>query len=127
MSLEAKIEELTEALKENTAALLGSEAKTPAKKPAGKKPPAKKPAGKKDDEITVDELAKKFGAYLKTGDKDERAAAAANVKALIDHYDTDRLTNLDAENYAEALDYLKQFEAGEDPFDIAEDDDSGLM
>lgn len=135
MSLEDKIEALTAAVEANTAALLGGEApaekapakKAPAKAPA-KKAPAKKPAAKKGP--TADDIAKQFGEYLKTGDEDEREAAKANVKAIISHMETDRITNLDPEQYQDALDYLDAFKNGDDPFgdgEEEEEDDDGLM
>ena len=124
MSIEKLLTDLTAAVEANTAALLGGasadtggETKAPAKKAPAKKAPAKKAA------ITVDVLAKRFGEYLKTGSKDDREVAKANVTALIAHFDTDRLTNLDPENFEEALAFLDQFEAGEDPFGGEEEED----
>lgn len=126
MSLEAEMSKLTAALEANTAALTGGGG-APAKKPAAdaKKSPAKKPAAKKG--ITADDIASSFGEYLKTGDKDERAEAKANVKAIIDNMDTDRITNLDPDRYQEALDFLAQFRNGENPFEDEGDDGDDLM
>lgn len=136
MSLEDKIEALTAAVEANTAAveantaaLLGGDApaeKAPAKKAPAKKAPAKKAPAKKGP--TADDIAKQFGEYLKTGDEDEREAAKANVKAIISHMETDRITNLDPEQYQDALDYLDAFKNGDDPFgDGEEEEDDDLM
>jgi len=118
MSLEAAIAKLTAAVEANTAALeAGGGGEAPAKKAPAKKPAAgakKAPAKKK--EPTADDIAAAFGEYLKTGDADERAEAKGNVKAIIEHMETDRITNLDPEQYADALAYLKAFKDGDDPF-----------
>jgi len=127
MSLEAKIEALTAAVEANTAAL--GAGGTPAKKPAAsgaKKPAAggKKPAAKPKGP-TADDLAEAFGGYLKTGDADERAEAKGNVKAIIEYMETDRITNLDPGQFAEAIGYLDQFKAGENPFEEEGGEDEG--
>lgn len=132
MSLEAAIAKLTEAVEANTKALLGGGgASTGGTKPAGSKPAGTKPSGttKKTEKKgpSADDLASAFGEYLKTGDKDERAEAKANVKKIIDHFEVDRITNLDAENYQEALDLLAQFKDGEDPLGDGEEGDDDLM
>lgn len=136
MAIEKLLTDLIAAVEANTAAIQGgASAETPAKKAApaksapAKKAPAKKAPAKKAA-ITVDVIAKRFGEYLKTGSKDDREAAKANVTALIAHFDTDRLTNLDPESFEDALAFLDQFEAGEDPFgeeEEGEDDGSDLM
>lgn len=125
MSLEAAIEKLTAAVEANTAALTGG--KAPATKAPAKKAPAKKAPAKKSGP-TSDDLATAFGEYLKTGDKDDRAAAKANVKAIIDHFEVDRITNLDEDKYQEALDLLAQYKEGEDPLGGGEEEgDDDLM
>lgn len=137
MSIEKLLTDLIAAVEANTAAIQGGGApadapakKAPAKSAPAKKAPAKKAPAKKAA-ITVDVIAKRFGEYLKTGSKDDRETAKANVTALIAHFETDRLTNLDPESFEDALAFLDQFEAGEDPFGDGEeegdDDGSDLM
>ncbi len=123
MSLEAKIDALIEALDRNTASNSGDAAATPAKKPAAaaKKTPAKKPAAKKGP--TVDDLAERFGNYMKTGTKADKAEAKANVMKIVEHFESDRITNIDPDNFQEALDLLTQYEEGEDPLSGDDDDD----
>lgn len=127
MSLEDQIAKLTAAVEANTKALGGAATKPAAGKPAGKPAAgAKKPAAKKA--TTADDIAEAFGSYLKTGDKDERDAARANVKAIISAMDVARITELEADRFDEALGYLKQFENGEDPFEGGEaEGDDDLM
>lgn len=130
MSLEAKIEALTAAVEANTEAVLaaaGGAAKAPAKSgTVAKKTTAAKKTTKKAP--TADDLAEQFGSYMKTGSKDARDEAKANVKAIIGHFDVDRITNLDEENYAEALELLAKFKAGENPLDDDEEEgDDDLM
>jgi len=132
MSLEAAIAKLTAAVEANTAALEGGASapadKAPAKKAPAKKAPAKKPATKKGP--TADDIAEQFGSYMKEGDADERAQAKANVRAIIEAMETDRLTNLDPEQFGQALEYLEAFKAGEDPFEEEggeEEGDDDLM
>jgi len=124
MSLEAKIDLLIEALDRNTAAKGGDDA-APAKKPAAaaKKPAAKKTTAKKGP--TVDDLAERFGNYMKAGTKAEKAEAKANVMKIVEHFESDRITNIDPENFQEALDLLTQFEEGEDPLGGEEEEDDG--
>jgi hypothetical protein len=133
MSLEQAIKDLTAAVEANTAALAGGASK-PASKPAGKA--AEKPAGKAASKPAAkkgpgpDVLAETFGLYLKTGSAAERKEAKANVKAIIDHFEVDRITNLDPEHYEEALALLEQFKDGEDPLgdgEEEEEDDDSLM
>jgi len=134
MSLEQAIKDLTAAVEANTEALGsgGGESKAPAKTPAkapAKKPAAKKPAAKKTGP-GPDDLAEAFGKYMKAGSKEDRETAKTHVRAIISHFDVDRITNLDAEHYEEALDLLAQFQAGEDPLGDGEEDeeeDDSLM
>lgn len=126
MSLEAKIDLLIEALDRNTAAKGGDDA-APAKKtaaankPAANKTTPKKTTAKKGP--TVDDLAERFGNYMKAGTKAEKAEAKANVMKIVEHFESDRITNIDPENFQEALDLLTQFEEGEDPLGGEEEDD----
>jgi len=127
MSLEAAIAKLTEAVEANTAALAGGAAPSkPASKPAGgaKKAPPKKTTKK---ETTADDVVAAFGEYLKTGSKETRDEAKANVKKIVDHFGVERITLLDPENFDEALAFLKQYQDGEDPLEDEEEEDGDLM
>jgi hypothetical protein len=136
---------LEQALKDNTAAVLAhnellvkmigsakapavAETKAPATankavaKPATKTP-AKKPVAKA---TTVDDIAKRFGGYLKTGDSEVREAAKVNVKAIVDYFGAAKATAIPEEHFDEALGYLTQYEAGEDvEFAGATEDEDG--
>ena len=107
-------------------------AEKPAAKPAAKKPAAK-PAAKKTaaKKTTVDDIAKAFGSYLKTGDSEAREAAKVNVKAIVDYFGAAKATAIPEADWAEALGYLAQFEAGEevefDGGEEAEDEDEALV
>lgn len=129
MSLEQAIKDLTAAVEANTAALAGGESKPAAKAPA--KAPAKKAPAKKAEKKGPgpDDLAEAFGAYLKNGSAAERKEAKTHVKAIIDHFEVDRITNLDAEHYEEALAMLEQYKDGEDPLGDGEEEeeDDNLM
>lgn len=127
MSLENAIAELTKAVKENTAAVLGGAA--PAKSTG--KAPAKstdKTTKKKNDGPSVDDLADAFGNYMKGGSKADREEAKANVKKIVDHFEAPRITEMAPENFAEALKLLEQYKDGEDPLgEEEEEDDNDLM
>ena len=147
MSLEDALNENTKAVIAHTAILqkMLSGAKPAAAAPA--KPaaaaaaaPAKsagKPAAattKKKAETTSEYVSEKVKAYLKGGDEDERATRKAHVKAIIDYYGADRFTAIDPSKYDEALGFLAQFEAGEDPFaeegegeEEGQEDDDGVV
>lgn len=101
-------------------------AKAPAKT-AAKKTPAKKPAAKKGP--TAEEFVAKFGAFLKAGDADDRENAKVAVKNIVDHFEAPKVSEIDAANYEEALGYLGQYEAGEDPFggEEEEEEESGSL
>lgn len=133
---------LEDALKANTAAVLshntllekmlaGSKpaGAAPATKPAGAAAapatkPTSKPAVKKKAETTSEHVAERVKAYLKGGSESERAARKGHVKAIIDFYGSDRFTSIDPASYDEALGYLDQFEAGEDPFSEGDEADA---
>ncbi len=121
MSLEAAIEKLTAAVEANTAALKGGkvsaadkaiEAEAARAAGAGKTTAAKKPAAKK---VTLDTIKERFGGYLGIEDKAERKARIANVQAIVDHFGAAKASELEEENWAEALAFLKQYEDGEEP------------
>lgn len=144
MSLEAAIKELTEAVKANTAALGG---KAPAKastksddddeapkKPAAGKPGAGKaggkPSGKKAP--TVEDIAKRFGAYLTGKTGTDKKTAAKNVTKIVEHYDVERVSEVDPDEFPALLAMLDKFEAGENPFEDEdgeedEDEDSSSL
>jgi hypothetical protein len=100
-------------------------ASKPAAKPAAKKAPAKKPAAKKGP--TAEEFVAKFGAFLKAGDADDRENAKVAVKNIVDHFEAPKVSEIDAANYEEALGYLAQYEAGEDPFGGEEEEEGGSL
>lgn len=106
MALEEKIDALVVALNANTAALtkIGAAAK-PAAAAAAAKPAAAK--------VKLEDVQKAFAAYLGVTDEDERAARKAKMVQINAHFGVDRISNVDATKYAEALDVLKKVEAGE--------------
>lgn len=121
MSLEAAIEKLTAAVEANTAALKGGKTsaadkaiEAEAARAAGAKAAAK-PAAAKAKKVTLDTIKERFGGYLGIEDKAERKARIANVQAIVDHFSVSKASELEEENWAEALGYLKQFEDGETP------------
>lgn len=119
------MEKLTAALEANTAiqekmlAALkggGGAKAAAAEKPAADKPAAAKPkaaGGKK--KTSVDDVAAAFGAYLGIKDADERAERKANVKAIVDYFGAAKATEIDPDNFDEALKYLQQYIDGETP------------
>ena len=123
MTLEDLISEHMKALKENTAALndhtkaIGGAVAAKAKPAtaATAKPAAAKPAAKKNDTPTEDDVLKKFGGYLGTTDKAERAERKEHVLAIIGYFGVAKATELEAKDRAEALGYLDQYIAGETP------------
>jgi hypothetical protein len=131
MSLEAAIEKLTAAVEANTAALKaggGGKAsaasaadkaiEAEAKRATGAKAAAK-PASKK---VTLDTIKERFGSYLGVEDKAERKTRIGHVQAIVDHFGVSKASELEEENWAEALAFLKQYEDGEEP-DFGGDDD----
>ena len=149
--MSGSIEKLTAALEANTAAInkmiemsggkpaAGAKASTAAKEDKTESKPAKedktesKPAGAKagakaggKKKTTVDDIAAAFGGYLGIKDKDEREVRKANVKAIVDYFGVAKATELDADNYDEALRYLQQYIDGETPdFDGGDGDEGG--
>lgn len=120
MSIDAKIDELIAALNANTAALKGGKVSTAdkaieaeaARAAGAKTTAAKKPTTKK---VTLDTIKERFGGYLGIEDKAERKARIANVQAIVDHFGVAKASELEEENWAEALAFLKQYEEGEEP------------
>jgi len=145
MSIEALLTRVAEALEANTDAMHSlmkdSAGSKPASKPAASTKAADKPASKpaakpasrttkSKGETTVEDVTEKVTTYLKTGSKAEREERKGHVKAILDHYEADRFTNIDPENFDEALGFLAQFEEGEDPFGgdgAEEEDEDGAM
>ena len=134
--MSGSIEKLTAALEANTAiqekmlAALkggGGAKAAAAEKPAADKPAAAKPkaaAGKK--KTSVDDVAAAFGAYLGIKDADERAERKANVKAIVDYFGAAKATEIDPDNFDEALKYLQQYIDGETPdFDGGGEEEGG--
>ena len=125
MSLEAALAANTAALEANTAALTGG--KAPAKA-AGSKPAGR--AAKKAD-ITVDVVAEKFGDFLNTGSAAAKKKAKLVVKGIVTHFEVERITKLDAEDFPKAMELLGQYQEGEDPLELFdeenEDDDGGMV
>lgn len=88
-------------------------------KAAGKPAAAKKPGLKQED------VAERFGAYLKVKDKSELAERVGNVKAINAHFGVAKITEGTPEQWKEALAMLDQYEAGEDPFADGEGEEDG--
>lgn len=134
------MEKLTAALEANTAAInkmismsggkpAAAGAKTEAKEEAAPKKAAGAKAGGKK-KTTVDDVAAAFGAYLGIKDADERAERKANVKAIVDYFGAAKATEIDPDNFDEALRYLQQYIDGETPdFDGGDEggDDEALV
>lgn len=137
MSIEAKIEALTEALDRNTAALLSSTGATATAAPAGKAdaPAETKPAGKKQaakktetkveetvqqpDEATGDEaraelvklLQVRFAKGNGTAEKNRQDAEA--IKAIYKDYGVEKAGDLPGYKAAEALERIRALLDGE--------------
>lgn len=95
-----------------------TETKAAATKPAAK--PATKPGIKQED------VAERFGAYLKVKDKAELAERVSHVKAINAHFELAKITEGTPAQWKEALAMLDQYEAGEDPFaDAGDGEDDG--
>lgn len=125
--MSGSIEALTAALDRNTAAInkmiemsggKAASSKPAAEKPAAEKPaaakPASKPAGGKK-KTTVDDVAAAFGGYLGIKDKAEREVRKGHVKSIVDYFGAAKATEIDPDNFDEALRYLQQFIDGETP------------
>lgn len=126
MSLEAAIDKLTAAVEANTAALTGGKvssadkaiAAEAARAAGAKTTTTKKPTTKK---VTLDTIKERFGGYLGVEDKAERKQRIANVTAIVEHFGVAKASELEEENWAEALAFLKTYEDGEEP-DFGGDD-----
>tara|TARA_Y100000593_G_scaffold83521_2_gene157528 strand:- start:31203 stop:31637 length:435 start_codon:yes stop_codon:yes gene_type:complete len=143
MSIEKLLTRVAEALEANTDAMTklmesgakssggSTKASTSSTKSTGGTKASSSKTTKSKGATTAEDVADTVGKYLKTGSKAERDERKGHVKAIIDHYDVDRFTNIDPESFDEALGYLKAFENGEDPFDGGgqeeEEDEDGAM
>ena len=127
--MSGSIEKLTAALEANTAAINKMIEMSGGKPAAGAKASTAAKAGAKaggKKKTTVDDIAAAFGGYLGIKDKDEREVRKANVKAIVDYFGVAKATELDADNYDEALRYLQQYIDGETPaFDGGDGDEGG--
>lgn len=124
---------LEEALTANTAAivaltkLMGSAKITPAgaaaekliEETAGKAAAGKAATGKavagKTKALTIDTIKAKFGEFLGVEDKALRTTRKDEVRAMLEHFGVAKASDLESENWSDALKYLKQCEDGEQP------------
>lgn len=141
MSIEVTLKELTEALKANTEALRAAggaapagEAKAtdkPAGKPAGKPAAAgkategkaagkattgkaaAKAAAKGGDEVDLDKVKEVFGGFLKIDDEKKRTLRKKFAATLLEQYGVTKASDLDPQDYAEAVDFVERALAGE--------------
>lgn len=129
--MKAHIEALNNhaAVMEKFLAAGGTSAKPADTKAAAPKAAAKKTttaSKKKDTKPLVDQIAETAGEYMRAGDADDRKAAVENVKAIVDHFGADRLTNIDEEHHEQVLALLKSAAAGEE-LDLPEEGDDGSI
>lgn len=107
----------------------GKPADKPADKPAASGKPAGKAADKKPKEITDQDLVDAATNFLKVADPDEKANRKAQMGRIIAHFGAARFSTIEPEHRADAMKFLKGFEAGEeqdfdqtgDPEDEGED------
>jgi peptidoglycan hydrolase-like protein with peptidoglycan-binding domain len=132
MSLEQALAANTAAILAHTAALekfAGGAAKATGAAAAATKPAGAAAAEKpkttttKAKGPTLETIQEKFGAYMSVTDKAVRAERKQHVLNIAGKFGAERATAIEAEHYAEALELLAQYEAGEDPF--AEGGDEG--
>lgn len=74
---------------------------------------------------TTAEVAERVGNFLKTGDKDTRAANKEAVGKIVAHFGAERFTAIPAENMAEALGYIEDLEEGRTPEIFADEGEDG--
>ena len=141
VSLEAKIEALTDALKENTELLKALTAKAKANVSAEPKASTKadddddgeeKPASrstsrgrgrlKRDKAPTAAEVKKATEAFLDVEDEDEYAERRKIIKKLIAKYGAAKMTEIEESKRASALSDMEAYCNG-DEIDFGEDDD----
>jgi predicted ATP-binding protein involved in virulence len=139
MSIEKALQDLTDAIKENTSRLdmMLSGAKAPA--PSGKATATKvaetkssktttASSSKKAPAVTADTIAELAGKLMSVKDAAEKKANKAALAKILAKYGAERLTAIDPEHFPEVADMLKALIAGEDPFeDEDEDEDEDEM
>lgn len=133
-SFETTIAAHTEALNQHTEALrdfikvagngASASSKTTAKE-ADTKAAGTKAAGTKKKGVTLDTIKEKFGEYLNITDKAERKERLANVTKINEKFGVERISEVDAENYEEAIRLLNGFINGEDLTEEDGDDEGG--
>lgn len=97
-------------------------------KPAAKTEKTEKPSAKggKPKKLTEEDVRKAFGAYLSVEDKEERADRKAFVVEMLDHLKAEKATEIAEEDREQALQWLKDKEAGKKvSFSDDEADDEG--
>lgn len=124
MSIEDKLAELTEALKENTEALQSGGGSATSKS-SGTKAPSKSTT--KKDGITADQLAENFAEFMAEGSATDKKKAKKIVKAIVDHFGAARVSEIDFEDGPKAMELLKQYKDDEDPLEIFEEDGESLV
>ena len=131
--LEQAIKDLTEAVKAQTA-LLAEGLNRQADKPAAPKTeapkaeaadaPATKPAGTRKSRtpkpLSADDVKAAFVTYRDKGpgDKDTRMA---NIRSVNEHFGVKKISDTSPDNFAEAVGYIKELEAGKKPSFMSED------
>ena len=124
MSIEVTLKELTEALKANTAALLSAGGSTAGGSTGGAAAaaaeegkttkPAAKPAAEEDEgEVDLDKVKEVFGGFLKIDDEKKRALRKKFAGTLLEQYGVTKASDLDPQDYAEAVDFIERALAGE--------------
>lgn len=120
MSLEASIQDLTEAVKAQTALMqtMAKSAPAAAKAEPAKKAPAKKAPAKKTTKPrapTPEDVVEAYGTFLKAADnKTDRNKLVGAVKPVCEHFGIERISEIDPDNCAEALEYANLLQAGYD-------------
>lgn len=116
MSLEAAIAELTKAVQEQTDLIkkgIGA-AKTKAQSGGDvEEKPKSKPRGRKPKAPTEEDLREKFGGYMESGaNKAEKQRLTNTVKAILEHFGVARVTEIDKDDWPEAMGYCDKLIAG---------------
>lgn len=108
MALEDAILALTKAVEANTKALGGAG--------GGKASGGSKPSGGKKA-TTLDQVAKRYGAYMSAEGDDGKAM----VRKVVNHFGVKKISELEESQFDEALELLDKIEGGDNPFDDGED------
>lgn len=127
MTLEKAIADLTEAVEQNTKTIQklveigkGGKGEAPASRRAAKdkdaEPDDKPRRGRrqKDERISPDDFRKRFGDFLAREEDDEDATddLIDCCTPICDHFGVKKITEIDEDDYEEALGYLDLLEAG---------------